>query len=79
MLATWSACSGATSDESRHRPSFWPGGSSDFQCGILRVDLGLRLRNGRARLEARNQMLGISAGMPLLGTTIFRARREREV
>ncbi len=50
-----------------------------FQRGILRVDLGLRLCERRAWSEAGNHMPGIPTRMPLHGTTIFGARRERKV
>jgi hypothetical protein len=44
-----------------------------FQRGILRVDLGLCLFEGGPWFEAGDQMLEISTGMPLLGSTIFEA------
>ena len=59
-----------------HHPAF---GIVCFERGILRVDLGLRLGEGRAGLEACDELLAIAARMPLPGRAILRARREGKV
>ena len=59
-----------------HHPGL---GTVRFERGILRVDLRLRLGEGRAWLQAGDQLLDVAARMPLPGAAIFQARRERKV